>query len=127
MAYATYEDVEAGFRTLDSDEQEMAEALLNEAAIIIDSYTTSASDDAKKVVSCRMVRRAIGDSGTSSFPLGATQGTMSAGGYSQSWTLSSGSSGELYISKQDKKILGVSNSIGSYSPLEDLVEVYGDA
>lgn len=127
MAYATYEDVENGFRTLDSDEQEMATALLDEAAIIIDAYNSSAGDDIKKVVSCRMVRRAIGDSDTSSFPLGATQGTMSAGGYSQSWTLSGGSTGELYISKLDKKILGASNSIGSHSPIEDLVEDYTNA
>lgn len=124
MAYATYEDVEAGFRELDSDEQEIATSLLEEAAIIIDAYNSAAGGNAKKVVSCRMVRRAIGDSDTSSFPLGATQGTMSAGGYSQSWTLSGGSTGELYISKQDKKILGVGNSIGSYSPVEEFVEVY---
>ena len=128
MAYATYEDVEKGFRSLDEDECIMATALLDEAAVIIDAYHSSASDAAKKVVSCRMVRRAIGDADTSSFPLGATQGTMSAGGYSQSWTLSSGSSGELYISRQDKKILGVSNSIGSYSPVQELVaEVWTDA
>lgn len=120
MAYATYQDVEAGFRTLTSDEISVCNALLDEAAIIIDAYNVNASADAKKVVSCHMVRRVIG-TGTDTAPMGATQGSMSALGYSQSWTLSSGSTGELYISKVDKKLLGVSNHIGSYSPIEELV------
>lgn len=120
MAYATYQDVEAGFRTLTSDEIPVCNALLDEAAIIIDAYNVNASADAKKVVSCHMVRRVIG-TGTDTAPMGATQGSMSALGYSQSWTLSSGSTGELYISKVDKKLLGVSNYIGSYSPIEELV------
>ena len=120
MAYATYQDVEAGFRTLTSDEIPVCNALLDEAAIIIDAYNANASADAKKVVSCHMVRRVIG-TGADAAPMGATQGSMSALGYSQSWTLSSGSTGELYISKVDKKLLGVSNYIGSYSPIEELV------
>ena len=121
MAYATYEDVQAGFRTLSDAERAVAEALLDEAAIIIDSYNLSASEDAKRVVSCRMVRRAIGDSSSTSVPMGATQGSISALGYSQSWTMSSGSSGELYLGKLEKKLLGIGNSIGSHSPVEELV------
>lgn len=119
MAYATYEDVEAGFRELDADEREQCTALLDEAAVIIDAYENSAGANAKKVVSCRMVRRAIGD-GSSQVPMGASQGTMSAGGYSQSWTLGSGSSGELYLSRLEKKLLGSGSSIGMCNPLEDL-------
>jgi hypothetical protein len=46
---------------------------------------------------------------------------MSALGYSQSWTIGSGTVGELYIGKEDKKLLGASNKIGSYSPTEALV------
>ena len=121
MAYATYEDVQAGFRTLSEAERAVAEALLDEAAIIIDSYNLSASEDAKRVVSCRMVRRAIGDSSSTSVPMGATQGSISALGYSQSWTMSSGSSGELYLGKLEKRLLGIGNSIGSHSPVEELV------
>lgn len=120
MAYATYQDVEAGFRPLTSDEIPVCNALLDESAIIIDAYNVNASADAKKLVSCHMVRRVIG-TGTDTAPMGATQGSMSALGYSQSWTLSNGSTGELYISKLDKKLLKVSNSIGSYSPIQELV------
>lgn len=111
-AYATVKDVEAGFRSLDEDEQKRAEALLDEAKIIIDQVSNSASDDVKKLVSCRMVRRAIGDGDVSAAPIGATQGTTTAMGYSQSWTLSNGSSGELYVSRLEKQMLGVGVRIG---------------
>ena len=121
-AYAEIQDVAAGFRTLTEAEQEQCGALLQEAAIIIDAYNQAASTDAKRLVSCRMVRRQLGagDDGDIQFPMGSTQGSMSAMGYSQSWTMGSGSVGELYLSKLDKKILGVGNRIGAHSPLEDM-------
>lgn len=122
MAYATVADVQARLtRTLDSAEQAVCATLLDDAAVIIDSFNKDASADAKEVVSCRMVMRAIGNE--SSVPMGATQGSMSALGYSQSWAIGSGSSGELYLSKMEKQLLGVGNSIGSYSPVEELVGV----
>lgn len=121
-AYANAYDVEDGFRTLTSEEQTRAEVLLQEAAIIIDAYNQAASADAKRLVSCRMVRRQLGagDNGDIQFPMGSTQGSMSAMGYSQSWTMGSGSVGELYLSKLDKKLLGVGNRIGAHSPLEGM-------
>lgn len=122
MSYATVEDVEAGFHTLSEDEKPKCSALLDEAALIIDSYNKDAQEDAKKVVSCRMVRRQLydGNEGGVTYPMGATQGTASALGYSQSWTMGGGSSGELYLSKLEKKLLGVGDRIGSRSPLEGL-------
>ena len=74
--------------------------LLYEAGLIIDAYNADADCEAKRLVSCRMVRRQLGGAGDSSaqFPLGSTQGTLSAMGYSQSWTMGTGSSGELYLS-----------------------------
>ena len=114
--------MEDGFRVLTSEEQTRAEVLLQEAAIIIDAYNQAASTDAKRLVSCRMVRRQLGagDGGDIQFPMGSTQGSMSAMGYSQSWTMGSGSVGELYLSKLDKKLLGVGNRIGAHSPLEGM-------
>lgn len=122
MAYATYSDVQARMtRTMSATEQSICTTLLDDAAIMIDATGTSASSDAKKVVSCRMVIRALGDGETMGVPIGASQGSMSGLGYSQSWTISSGSTGELYISKADKKLLGVGNAIGSWSPVQELV------
>ena len=125
--YATVSDVEAGFRELTTDEEAICNALLKEAAVIIDAYNINASDSAKKVVSCRMVRRALGDGeGSQALPIGATQGSIAAGGYSQSWTISGGSTGELYLGKIEKRLLGVGNMIGSHSPLEDKVVSFND-
>jgi hypothetical protein len=123
MAYATVADVQARMmRTMSLDEQAVCSNLLEDAAAIIDAYNASASADAKKVVSCRMVLRALGDGSTDAgIPMGATQGSMSALGYSQSWTIGAGSAGELYIGKLEKKLLGTGDHIGSYSPTEELV------
>ena len=121
MAYATVADVQARMtRTMSADEQTMCATLLDDAAIIIDSFNVSATEDAKKIVSCRMVIRQMGDGDDAGIPIGATQGSMSGLGYSQSWTLSSGSTGEMYLSKMDKQLLGYGNKIGSYSPAQEL-------
>lgn len=123
MAYATLNDVESRMtRTLSEVEEGVCNALLDDAAILIDAYNSEASADAKKVVSCRMVIRALGDGDVVGVPIGSTQGSMSALGYSQSWTVGSGGgAGELYVSKSDRKMLGAGDSIGSYSPTQELV------
>ena len=122
MAYATTEEVAAGFRSLNSEELSKCAALLEEAAVIIDTFNADAEDDVKKVVSCRMVRRGIGEGDVQMIPMGATQGSASAGGYSQSWTIGTGGgAGELYLSKTDKQLLGLGSRIGTISPLEGLV------
>ncbi len=121
MAYATYQDVQARMtRILSESEQAICTNLLDDAAVMIDWFNASATADIKKVVSVRMVMRAMGD-GETGVPVGATQGSMSGLGYAQSWTISGGSNGEVYLSKLEKQMLGEGNSIGSYSPIEELV------
>ena len=127
MAYATVSDVQARMtRTMSSDEQTVCGVMLDDAAVIIDAYNANASADAKKVVSCRMVQRALGDGSDIGVPLGATQGSMSALGYTQSWTLGSGATGELYIGKLEKELLGAGEKVGSYSPTQELVPANGE-
>lgn len=122
MAYATISDIEGRItRTLSLTEKTVATNLLDDVAVLIDAYNVNASADAKKIVSCNAVIRAIGN-GDTDIPIGATQGTQSALGYSQSWTIGSGgSTSELYLSRTDKKLIGASNSIGSYSPVQGLI------
>lgn len=122
MGYATLTDITNRMtRTLSLDEETVCTNLIDDAGVLIDAYRPSASDEAKMVVTCRMVIRAIGD-GSSGVPMGATQGSMAGLGYSQSWTIGSGGSvGELYLSKTDKQLLGGGNSIGSYSPVQEFV------
>ena len=123
MAYATVSDVQARMtRDLSTDEQTVCATLLDDVAVMIDGYNSAASSDAKKIVSCRVVIRALGDGESSGIPMGATQGSMSGLGYSQSFTIGSGGAvGELYLGKADKQILGYGNKIGTYSPVQELV------
>lgn len=122
MTYANVQDVQTRMvRTLSADEKTVCASLLEDAGALIDSVNSDATPHVKKIVSCRMVIRALGDGSASGVPLGATQGSQSALGYSQSWTIGSGgSAGELYLSKVDRQYLGKSNQIGSYSPIEEL-------
>lgn len=121
MSYATATDVQNRMkRTLSTDEIAICSTLLEDAAAFIDSYNDAADAEVKKIVSCRMVIRAMGDAGDGAgIPIGASQGSLSALGYSQSWTLGNGSVGELYLSKAEKKLLGAGNKIGSYSPVQE--------
>lgn len=124
MAYAEVTDVEAGFRTLSEEEKTLCAHLLEEAATVIDAYNKDAADERKQLVSCRMVRRQLdtgaGGQNAVTYPMGASQGSATALGYQQSWTVSGGSVGELYLSKLEKYLLCVGNKIGAHSPLEDM-------
>ena len=121
MAYATVADVqERMINTMSEAQETVCAALLEDAAVLIDAYAPAADAEVKKVVSCRMVARAIGDGSDSGIPAGASQGSMSALGYSQSWTMAGGSTGEVYMSKTERKMLGVGDRIGSYSPVEEM-------
>lgn len=119
--YATYTDVQKRLgRIFDTTEREICDTLLERAALEIDAYNDQASADAKKSVSVEAVARAMNE--TSDVPMGASQGSMSALGYSQSWTMPNGGSvGSVYLSKSDKKLLGIGNSIGASNPLACLV------
>ena len=121
-AYATVDDVQARMsRTLTDDERAICSTMLDDAAVIIDAYNVDAAEEAKKVVSCRIVIRAMGDGSDSGVPMGATQGSQSALGYTQSWTIGSGGgAGEMYLGKLERKLLGCGDHIGSYSPTEEL-------
>lgn len=118
MAYATVADVQARMGvTMTTTQQNICANLLDDAAVIIDDFNINATTDNKKIVSIRMVQRALNVD--SDIPLGATQGSMSAMGYSQTWTMGSNSSvGELYLNKLEKQMLGKGNQIGCTSVLE---------
>lgn len=121
MSYATAEDVQRRMaKPLSDDQMDVCAALLDDAGVLIDAIAPNASDEAKATVSCSMVIRAMGSQGDLTVPTGATQGSASALGYSQSWTFGNGATGELYLSRTEKRLLGVGNRIGSYSPVEEL-------
>lgn len=117
MTYATKDDVLERFNGIVDDA--LCESLLEESALLIDAYNKNADYDAKRIVSVRMVVRMLGSGADNGMPMGTSQGTISALGYSQTFTLGSGgSTGELYISRMEKKMLGYGNKIGCSNPLE---------
>ena len=121
--YASIADVEARTtRTFTAEEEAVMTALLQDAAALIDATGTKAGADAKRVVSCRMIIRAMGSGEDFGVPIGANQGSMAAGGYTQSWTLGgSGQVGELYLGKAERALLGLANAVGAYSAVQELV------
>ena len=118
-AYATVQDVQDRMsETMTTQQQNICSNLLDDARTIIDSFNVNATADAKKLVSIRMVQRSM--SIDSDIPMGATQGSMSAMGYSQSWTMGTNTSvGELYLNRTEKKLLGYGNKIGVVPCLND--------
>ncbi len=120
MAYATVEDLQRRWRTLTQAEQAVASALLEDAAVLIDSYGEPKSDDAAMVVSCMVVRRAM--SSTTADLFGVSQTSMTAGSYQQQWTYAN-PGGDIYLTKQEKSMLGhgggkLGVAIPSYGRLE---------
>lgn len=116
MAYATIDDLELRWRPLTADESARAQALLDDAALMLDATLSAASiqdveEGALVAVSCNMVRRAMALSDSGMY--GVSQGTVSADIYSQTMTYAN-PTGDMYLTGNEKRMLGISNSyIGS--------------
>ena len=111
MAYADVSDLEVRWRTLTTDEQERAEALLDDASAMLDAYVTVDETDEQqmnllKIVVCNMVERAMSTGGDM---YGVTQQSMTAVGFTQQYTYAN-PTGDLYISKAEKRMLGISGT-----------------
>ena len=113
MAYATVEDLASRWRALDASEESRADVLLEDAAVVIDSYLRGkvASEDALRVVSCNMVKRAM-DADMS----GVSQQTETAGPYSQTFTWAN-PNGDMYLTKRERDMLGPKGRAGFFNPL----------
>ena len=109
MTYASIEDLQAGWRTLDDDEVVRAQTLLERASYyldeVIDKYhiDVDAKREALKIVCCDLVSRKM-QRGVSS-PVSSV--TEQAGAFSEtiSFGYSRRQSWELY--PEDKELLGV--------------------
>lgn len=113
MAYADVSDIEARWRALSTDEQARAAVLLDDASVQLSRLVTVDDSDqqqlaALKMVSCNMVIRVM-SAGTSAM-FGATNASMTGGPYSQSWTYEA-PMGDMYLTKAERALLGVSAMI----------------
>lgn len=126
MAYATYEDVEARWRALTPEEQAKATALLEDAQVVLSGMVTVDPDDPEqagklKYVSCSMVIRSMVAGASSAFGVDELSATMGPFGRTAHFA---NPNGDLYLTKQERKLLGVGNCAGrilypSYGVSED--------
>lgn len=115
MAYADVSDLEVRWRTLTTDEQERAEALLDDASAMLDAYVTVDETDEQqmkllKIVVCNMVERAMSTAADDGVDLyGVTQQSMTAVGFTRQFSYAN-PTGDLYITKAEKQMLGISGT-----------------
>ena len=120
MAFAEVSDIEARWRELTAAEEAKASVLIDDASAILSSLVdVDASDAAQasnlRTVCCNMVIRAMSATNTELF--GVASATMAAGPYSQT-TSYINPSGDMYLTKMEKRILGVTTSyIGTIRPM----------
>lgn len=121
MLFADVSDIESRWRTLDSVERERAQALIQDASAMLTKLVSDidAGDEEQmqllELVCCNMVIRAMSATEADSF--GASNMSMTAGAYSQSWTYAN-PTGDMYITKIEKRLLGITSSyIDSIRPM----------
>lgn len=117
--FASVEDLEQRYRSLESSEKTKAEALLQDATALITSELRCANvaireDDelqrsALRAVTCSVVRRALaGGCGDS-----ITQSSTTTGPFSRQVTFANPTA-DLYLTKQDKRALGINQGGGFF-------------
>jgi len=126
MAFATYQDIEARWRTLTADEQAVATTLLDDASNVLESLVEIDESDEKqaanlKQVCCSMVIRSMVASASSAFGVDELSATMGPFGRTMHY---SNPNGDIYLTKFEKRLLGISGGRGrilypGYGPIDD--------
>ena len=114
MAFATYQDVEARWRTLTADEQARATVLLEDASnMLISMVTIDASDQQQaanlKQVCANMVIRSMISSSSDAYGVGELKAGL--GPFDQTVKFAN-PNGDLYPTKQERKMLGIRGGEG---------------
>lgn len=120
MGFAEVSDIEARWRELSTSEESRANVLIDDASAMLAGLVDVDVADTRqlellKIVCCNMVIRAM--SATESDSYGASNMSMTAGPYTQSWTYSN-PTGDMYLTRQEKRLLGIASSvIGTIRPM----------
>jgi phosphoglucomutase len=121
--YAEVTDVAARFaRELSADEQARAETLIESASVYIEALARTDDEAALREVCVNLVVRAMG---ASEDTYGATSMTTAAGPYSETRTYSS-PVGDFYLTRLDRRLLGMGGSIGFARPSYGRLEASDD-
>lgn len=123
MVYATVDDLAARWRPLTDGESVRAAVLLEDAAVRLDAACppsvppTEQELSARKIVSCEMVKRAMAVSGGGE-GVGVTSLQMGAGPYQETRQFAN-PTGDLYLAKGDKLLLGCGKSQAFTVPMSN--------
>lgn len=114
MAFASYTDIEARWRTLTADEQARATTLLGDASNMLLALVRVDESDGQqqallKQVCCSMVIRSLVAGESTAFGVDNMQATM--GPFSQQMHFTN-PNGDLYLTKSEKHLLGIGHSVG---------------
>lgn len=115
MAYAEVADLEDRWRTLTPDEKSRAGVLLGDAAVRLDALCppsvppTSQELEARRIVSCEMVKRAMSTPGGVA-GIGVTSHQAGAGPFQETQQFAN-PTGDLYVTKSDRALLGCGNQL----------------
>ena len=111
MAYATVSDLNRRRTEPLTDEEKvsLAEALLDDAATMLDALVTVDPSDQQqlerlRMVSCAMVNRALQAAGSEAY--GVSEASYTMGPFTQSATFSN-PSGDLYLTSRECDLLGI--------------------
>lgn len=114
MAFATYADVEARWRTLTAAEQAKATVLLGDASNILSTLVSVDGSDEQQTanlrqVCCSMVIRSMVAGASDAFGVDELQATMGPFGQTAHF---SNPNGDLYLTKLERKLLGIGGGKG---------------
>lgn len=114
MAYATVTDIEDRWRELTEDESAKAQVLLEDATVEINSevdvcHLPPERAPLLRIVCCNMVIRSMVASASSAFGIESLQATMGPFGQTAHFT---NPNGDLFLTKREKKLLGISGGKG---------------
>lgn len=121
MVYATVPELEARWRTLTGPEKVRAGTLLEDAAVRLDvacppsDPITAQEASARLIVSCEMVKRAMSAPGGVE-DVGVTSIQSGAGPFQQTKQFAN-PTGDLYLTKADKALLGCGRQVAFTVPL----------
>lgn len=129
MAYATLDDLQKRWRTLNPSESERATMLLDDAAVLIQAEFRRNQKEidpedemlssALKIVSCSMVKRMMS---TPAAVDGVSQMGETAGPFNQQFTFAN-PSGDMYLTTREYGMLGITQRRSDIAQIGPITEV----
>ena len=114
MSFAKVNDIEKRWRKLTADEADRAETMLEDASNVLSALVEVDEGDEDqaailKQVCCHMVMRSMVASASDAFGVSELQATMGPFGQTAHY---SNPNGDMYLTKLEKKLLGIGGSKG---------------